>query len=189
MKTTHDELKSKLMALRRAPHDATGFWEVTDVQPGRGLSSMTYAHHDVRAVRVYQQFYMPGPYDVIAFGVDSPEATPKSKYYVWTGLAFPQPDEYPVVSKWDDPQEWSDSKLRKVVKAAVGPIPAGATIDVYSPEGEGGIYLEFQDDGVEKALAFASKMANLTDQAVSTSSNEDVEGSVGNKPVRERQVG
>lgn len=147
------------VALQRAPTDRSGFWIVTDVQPGRGMSSMTYAHHDVGAIRVYQQYYTPGPYDALAYGPNSELATPRSTYFVWTGLAFGQPDDSsPKGACWDDPETWAVDRLVQVVTEAVGPIPLGAQIDVWSPDGEGALYLRFSDEGVEEALQFAQRM-------------------------------
>ncbi len=128
------------------------------------MSSMTYAHHDVGSVRVCQDFYTPGPYDAIAYGSGHRLATPCSTYYVWTGLAFGQPDEYPVVSKYDNPEKWSAKKLRQVVEAEIGPLPKGATISIWSPDGEGALYLEFKDEGVEEALAFAQRRSDKVAQ-------------------------
>ena len=156
-----DMAHAKRMALARAPR-SDGFWTVEHVQPGRGMSSVTYAHHDVAGCRVYQQFYTPGPLDALAFGAASFQATPKSTYYVWTGLAFGQPDEYPLVSHWDNPEDWSAEKLIDVVTNAVGAIPKSATVDIWSPDGEGSLYLEFPDEGVEDALEFAKRMSEMT---------------------------
>lgn len=149
----------KREALRRAPHDPSGFWVIDRVQPGRGFSSVTYAHHDVGTSRVSYRYYTPGPFDLMAYGPDHPLSMPKGTYSVWTGLAFPMPDEYLVDgNKWDDPEEWSAAKLKKVVEAGVGKIPKGATIDIWSPDAEGALYLQFTDEGVEDALEFAAKM-------------------------------
>lgn len=158
----------------RAPRDDTGFWEITHVQPGRGMSSVTHAFHDVGSSRVYQLYYTPGPFDVMAFGPDSREATPRSTYSVWTGLAFSQPDEYPVVTKWDDPEDWPDEKIRQVIEASVGPIPKSASIDIWSPDGEGAIYLEFKDLDVEDALAFAARMDEIN-QAEAENTPQEME--------------
>jgi hypothetical protein len=157
-----DMAYAKRVALSRAPRDASGFWIISSVQPGRGMSSVTYAHHDVGTSRVYQQYYTPGPLDALAFGPNSVQATPRSTYYVWTGLAFGLPDSYPVnVAAWDNPEDWSLEKLHQVVEAAVGPLPKGSTVDIWSPDGEGALYLMFDDEGVEDALSFAEHMNQL----------------------------
>lgn len=147
----------KRVAIERAPTDESGFWIVTDIVPGRGMSSITHAYHDVGKVRVFQRYYMPGPFDLQMFGPDSDLATPKSTYSVWTGLAFGLPDEYPVdVSKWDDPEQWSEEKLREITEAKVGKLPQSAKLSIWSPDGEGMVEAIFKDEFVEDALEFAA---------------------------------
>lgn len=156
-----DMAHAKRTAIAQAPR-SDDFWTVEHVQPCRGMSSVTYAYHDVAGTRVYHQYYTPGPFDLLAYGAESIQATPKSTYYVWTALAFGMPDEYPLTSHWDNPEDWSEEKLIGVVTKAVGKIPNGAVVDIWSPDGEGAIYLKFKDEGVEDALAFAMRMSELT---------------------------
>lgn len=122
------------------PHDESGFWVVDHFKPGRGGSSVTYAHHSFGEVWLNQRFYQPGPFDF--YNPKLPQLA-KSTYSVWSGFALDIDD--------GDIDSWSTEQLAQ----AAGPIPACSTLEVWSPDGEGAIYVVFQDEDIEEAIKYA----------------------------------
>jgi hypothetical protein len=127
--------------------DENGFWVVDHFQPGRGGSSVTYAHHCFGDVWLNHFYYQPGPWDHLF-----PEKYlrgPESTYSVWSGFALDQ-DE-------GDIETWSPKQLKK----AVGPIPSCATLEIWNPDGEGAVYVCFRDEDVEDAIKYAKSRSQL----------------------------
>jgi hypothetical protein len=142
---------AKQLALARAVRtDETGFWTVKYVYPGRGFSSITVGEHVCEnGVAVSQRFYNPGPFDVVAYGVDSPAAVAKSTYTVYTGI-YGLPDEvskYAAVALIKEAHPLVDARALKK-----------AEVSIWSPDGEGALFMQFADLEVEEALRFAQSL-------------------------------
>lgn len=126
-------------------------WVVDHVRHGAGLSSTTHGHAVLaNGMWVFQHFYQPGPYHALAYGADSPLAAPNSTYLVFSGVQGSD-DNGPSMRTL---QAWMENLHPGVDVAAL----QAATIDIWSPDGEGAIYLRFDDLQVECAFALASSM-------------------------------
>ena len=146
---------NKLMRQARinAPYkDPEGFWETSRVEMGRGYSSQTFAHtRRLNGVYVHQSCYTPGPFDLKAFGPDSKLATPSSTYSVYCGVEGLKDEAYKNTAaciaavQAENPNV--DLKALRLGK-----------FGVWSPDGEGALYVDFNDKNVETALAFADSL-------------------------------
>lgn len=137
--------------------DESGFWVTDRVKPGRGGSANTFAHHICEnGVYVLMRYYTPGPFDALAFGADSKLAQPHAEYSVYCG-----------VLDLDD-EAYKDAKDCVARTLAVNPNAsksdmAKGTWSVWSPDGEGALYLDFADLDIEHALAFANSLTPRND--------------------------
>lgn len=137
-------------AIRASPpgRDPSGFWKTTGVEPGRGYSCTTSAETlRPNGAQVLMEHYTPGPFDLIAFGPESPLSTPSSTYFVYTGIDG-QPDKLSkaagiVVIK----------KVHPNVQSC-----ARGVMDVWSPDGEGALFLRFAEKDMDAAFAFADSL-------------------------------
>lgn len=131
-------------------HDETDFWTVKHVYPGRGFSSVTIGEHICEnGVKVSQRLYNPGSFDAIVFWPDSSSAMPKSTYTVYTGIHHL-------------PDKVSKAHAVRLLKAAHPGVDAKALntaeVSVWSPDGEGALFMQFADLEVEEALRFAQSL-------------------------------
>lgn len=127
-----------------------GFWKVTHVQPGRGFSSVTYAEHIFEnGVRLQHRYYTPGPFDALAYGAEHKLANPRSTYSVYCAISD-QPDEL---------SHEAAMELIRVLHANVDQeaLACGTSV-VWSPDGEGDLFMEFNDEDVEAAIRFAQSL-------------------------------
>lgn len=144
-------VKKRLALATAGIRDPSGFWTIDHVQPGRGQSLRTHAHHLCEnGVRVLQVHYSPGPWDMASFGADSIVAQPSSTYSVYTGIAG-QPDDL------------SRDAAVALIEAAQPTVDRQAlhagSLDIWSPDGEGEVYWRFTDEQVEDALRFADSLS------------------------------
>lgn len=137
----------------RAPIASGNGWNVDHVRHGAGMSSTTYGHAELgNGVWVFQRYWQPGPFHALAYGVDSDSARPEATYSVFSGVHGAADEGLPL-----------DALLEKMkalhpnmdVNAA-----RAATVEVWSPDGEGAIYLKFTDLEVEQAFALASTLVS-----------------------------
>lgn len=126
-------------------------WIVDHVQHGAGMSSTTYGHAELgNGVWVFQRHWQPGPFHALAYGVDSEIARPKATYSVFSGV-YGSDDEGPSLDALLEMMKALHPDMN--VNAA-----RSATVDVWSPDGEGAIYLKFDDLEVEQVFALASTL-------------------------------
>lgn len=127
-----------------------GFWKVTHVQPGRGFSSVTHAEHIFEnGVRLQHRYYTPGPFDTLAYGAEHKLATSRSTYSVYCAISG-QPDEL---------SQEAALELIRALHANVDEEALGCgTSMVWSPDGEGDLFMEFADEDVEAAIRFAQTL-------------------------------
>lgn len=139
--------------------DLSGFWETLRVEIGRGYSNQTYARTQrLNSVYVHQVYYIPGPFDLKAFGPDSALAAPSSTYSVYCGV--------------DGMADNAFESLETCIKAVLATNPfanrkamSRGTFNVWSPDGEGSLFVEFKDEDVEAALAFADSLNGSVEAA------------------------
>lgn len=132
--------------------DDSEFWITDRVQPGRGGSANTYAHHLCEnGVYVLMRFYTPGAFHALAYGADSKLAQPHAEYSVYCGI------------EGLDDEAYKNAKDCTARTLAINPLAskkdmAKGTWSIWSPDGEGALYLDFGDMDVEHALAFAQSL-------------------------------
>lgn len=144
--------RKQLLGARRFT-DAEGFWTTTRVHPLAGGATNTYAHN-VRPNGVYllQRYYCPGPLHALAYGVEDRRSQAAAEYSVYTG-----------VCNLDDEACRDSTSCRTLVlaknpNADLSAMEAGAW-SIWSPDGEGCLYLDFGDLLVEHAIRFADSLS------------------------------
>jgi len=124
------------------PQDDTGFWVIKHSYPGAGGSLITIAIHTcTNGEVVSQKFFSPSSFDF--------ESAAKSTYSVHLGI-FGLPDEV------------SEAATKRLIREIHPTIDAqglsAAEIEIWSPDGEGALFLKFGDLDVEHALRLAQSL-------------------------------
>ena len=132
--------------------DPEGFWENFRVEVGRGYSSQTFAcTQRLNGVYVHHAYYQPGPFDHIAYGPDSIQAYPASTYTVYCGVEGLKDDAYK-----------GKASCIRAVSAENPSVDLEALsfgkFGIWFPDGEGALYVDFGDEDIEAALAFADSL-------------------------------
>lgn len=120
------------------------------IEPGRGYSSNTFGTHMLpNGISLLQRYYTPGPFDLLVYGPDCELATPHAEYSVFSGVvgvADNADEEYVMhLLLLDQPQ---------IDRHAL----VGARFDVWSPDGEGELWVCFADHQLDEALACARSL-------------------------------
>lgn len=118
--------------------------------PGRGYSCETYAHTVcANGVAVGMRHYTPGPFDLLAYGADSPLSCPSSTYEVYCDI-----------------EGLADAVRGPLCRQSVEQLHAGVDKkamehgkpQIWSPDGEGELWWCFSEGRMDSALAFAASL-------------------------------